>query len=51
MKINEDKNYEDPVLTEQFKNSEKQLNRNAATLVLVCINKLFELLVKLCEDI
>ena len=33
-----------------FENNKIEINRNAATLVLVCVNRMFEILIRNCES-
>jgi hypothetical protein len=51
LKIYEEKDYEDKNETMQFETFEKIVNRHASTLVIVCMNKMYELLIKQCETV
>ena len=45
-KVYTDKSYEDPQIIKMFKNFEKKINVNASTLVIVCINKLYQIMLQ-----
>lgn len=45
----EDKEYEITEMTAAFEKFERKANRHSATLVLICLNKLCEILIKVCE--
>jgi hypothetical protein len=51
LKIYEEKDYEDKNETRSFETFEKIVNRHASTLVIVCMNKMYELLIKQCETV
>ena len=50
LKIYEDKNYEDPIIIQEIKDLNITINRHAATLVLVCVVKMIDILNKICEE-
>lgn len=51
MKAYDDKNYEDPKLLEDFNNYKRKVNLHAATLVIICAIKLFDMLIKPIQEI
>ncbi len=50
MRVYEDKNYEDSKLMEEFKTCKKRVNMHSSTLVIICLIKLFEILIKTLVD-
>ena len=49
LKVYEDKEYEDPIKIEDMDNMKLEINRHAATLVIVCIVKMLDILDGICE--
>jgi len=50
LKVYEDKNYENPEIIEQIDNMKIKINRHGSTLVIVCIVKMLDILIAICEN-
>lgn len=50
-RVYEDKHYNIPEVTEAFTSCTRQINRHAASLVVVCLNKVYELLIPFLEQV
>ena len=51
LKVYEDKEYEDPTKIEDMDNMKLEINRHAATLVIVCIVKMLDIFNGICEKV
>ena len=50
LKVYDDKNYEKQEITQSFKEFKAKVNRHSVTLVLQCVIKLFDKIIKLCIE-
>ena len=51
LSVYEDKLHNDPIVTEAFKSGKRKVNIHASTLVIECINRMYDKIISLSEEI